>query len=98
PTVQHLRHGQIVALAANRPTSPGFVVDESDDLASSRPMIRTTIVAWSALALSAALAAVAAVLWQRRRHDSTDAPPLQRDSTILDHSSDLTARSEVAVE
>jgi two-component system, cell cycle sensor histidine kinase and response regulator CckA len=94
-TVQIVRDGQIVARAANRPTSPGFVVDESDDLASSRPMIRTTIVAWSALALSAALAAVAAVLWQRRRHDSTDARPLQRTSTILDHPSDLTARRDV---
>jgi PAS domain S-box-containing protein len=93
--VQIGQDGQIVVRAANRSTSPGFVVGESDDLASSRPMIRTTIVAWSALALSAVLATIAAVRWQRRRHDSTDARPLQRTSTILDRPSDLTERRDV---
>ncbi len=63
-------------------------VDESEALAAPRRMIRTTIVAWSAVALSAALAAAAALLWQRQRHDAAAARHQQRTSTILDHASD----------
>jgi PAS domain S-box-containing protein len=45
-------------------------VDENDALAGPRRMIRVTIIAWSAVALSAALAASAVLSWQRRRRDA----------------------------
>jgi len=63
-------------------------VDESDALAAPRRIVRITILAWSAVAMSAALAATAALLWQRRRHDAASTREQRRVGTILNHASD----------
>ena len=63
-------------------------VDESDALAAPRRIVRMTILAWSAVAMSAALATAAALLWQRRRHDAASAREQRRVGTILNHASD----------
>jgi PAS domain S-box-containing protein len=75
-----VRNGQVVARAANRSSSP-------DSVNSPRGIIRTTIVAWSAVTV-AALAAAAALLWQRIRHDRATARQQRRTGTIFDHASD----------
>jgi PAS domain S-box-containing protein len=55
---------------AGTPWLVSLKVDEADALAPVHRMLRVTIVAWSAVILSAALAAWALDLWQRRRHDA----------------------------
>jgi two-component system cell cycle sensor histidine kinase/response regulator CckA len=63
-------------------------VDDAEALAAPRRVIRTTVFAWSALGLSAALAGAALLLWQRRRLADAAARMQQRTSTILDHAND----------